>query len=1090
MEKEDLKEKILSLFYGSNQISKEDIFTHFEMDKTFISNLLDELIHEGRIILDGNKLVLGRKIFISYARRDTLDLAQKLFNWLKIRGYSPFFDKDPKEGLSVGDPEWDATIEIKIIDSQLIILLLSPCSVRRKSFCRKEILYAQQQDVPLIPVFVSEVDPPITIITTQGIEAYKNPLELFEQVEYYINYVFTNGAMPYREKGKSWWEAFETIHFTEEIQQYKDSFIGREWLSEEIDTWVNTSKDKVLLLTADIGFGKSAFVTHFNYPYNVKGLHFCRSSVPETCNPNSWIKLLIKQLAIQFEPYAELIEFKKPNWNSPSESLFRTLVSDPLLACKNQIQIEDRWIFIIDGLDESISVFGPEFIDLIAVSAKRIPEWIRLIITSRPDTTIIEKLKIPGIHHIPLSSENELNCNDLHNFITREVDEISKIQEIQNKESIIKRVFDISAGNFLFASLTLDAISEINEKWRLSHHDLDELPVKIEGLYTLMFEKRFSKDYEYEENFGPIIDCLIAAQAPLPKNIIIKSSGLSYQKALNGLNALSQFLTKSKDQNKPSQRNGNNWKDNQKIRLFHKSFSDWLAKSREIQKGHHYLANSGYRDYIEDKEHLSEYWYAHLPTHLLECKMYKEVVCLLQDPVFFNYSWKLNEFDLKSIWVKIEKCSPYRLLDVYQPVLQNPDQYPKQFTLNIAKLVTDFGYSSEAIQLKRYLVEKYRKEQDIFNLIPILSELAYDLYTIGKIDEAWTLMLEHESLCERAQDKKNLQICYGRQGNLLHDQGRYDMAMEKYKKQEQICLETDDLYWLQKSYGNQGIVHLLKGDQFTAANSFKKQEDICRKIRHMVGLQTSIGNQGLIEYARGNFDSALTLFQEQQKICEDLGYLRGLYKSLGNQGNIFLIKREFKQASTLFEKEEQICSKINDVEGLQTAIGHLANLKSEMGFLDDALELYKKQEEICKNLHNCEWYQICLGRQAIVHREKGDMDTTLALLTRQEKYCREYGYSDSLQRCLGNIGITYAMKHEYEKALDYFFKQKEICKEKNYPIGLQQAIGHIAVIHHIQGNKDIARMLYREQEKICRDIHFEAGLKECLENQKKLEMEK
>jgi len=782
MEREDIKEKIVTLISVSDQITKEELLTQFEMDKNIISNSLDELIFEGRVVLDGNKLVLGKKIFISYARRDTLNLAQELFDWLKIRKYSPFFDKDPKDGIPVSEPHWDAKIEIKIIDSKLIILLLSPCSVRIKSFCRNEILFAQKKDVPIIPVIVSDVDLPITIITTQCIEAYKNPEGLFEQLEFYIDYVLKNGEMPYREKGIAWWEAFETIQFDEEIKQYGDLFIGREWLFKAIDEWVTTAKDKALLLTADPGFGKSALITHFQYNYNVKGLHLCRSSLPESCNPNSWLKSLIKHLAIQFEPYSVSIESKKPNWNTPTESLFRTLISDPLLICQNQIQTEDRWIFLIDGLDESFSVFGPEFVDLIAVSAKRIPDWIRLIITSRPDDTILEKLNIPGIHHIHLLSENTENCQDLQQFIEKKVDEISKVQIIENKESLIKRISDLSAGNFLFASVVMDALSEKNDKWRISHHELEGLPVKIEGLYRLMFEKRFLENEKYEENIGPIIDCIIAAQGSIPKNILVKSSGLDYQKALHTLNALSQFLTTSQDQSKAFKGKNTPTGDNKKIRLFHKSFSDWLSKKRDSKKGHYYLANAGYRDYTEDKEHLSEYWHAHLPTHLLECKMFKELVCLFQDPIFFNYSWNLNEFDIKRDWVKIEKFSSYRLIDVYHPVLQNPDHFPKQFTLNIAKLITDFGYTNEAIQLKRFLVNKYRKEQEIFNLIPILSELAYDLYTAGKIDEAWTLMLEHESLCERAHDKKNLQICYGRQGNLLHDQGCYDTAMEKYKK--------------------------------------------------------------------------------------------------------------------------------------------------------------------------------------------------------------------------------------------------------------------------------------------------------------------
>lgn len=1028
-----------------------------------------------------------KKIFISYARRDSTKLAKELFNWLSGKGFHPFFDKDPEKGIPVGDPHWDAKIEIKIIESQLIIILLTPCSVRMKSFCRKEILFAQRKDVPIIPVTISDVDVPITIITTQCIEAFKNPTAVFEQLEFYIDYVIKNGTMPYRETGNSWWEAFETINFDEEIKGH-DEFVGRDWLFEIIEKWVNTSKDKVLLLTADPGFGKSALVTHSEYIYNVKGVHFCISSKPESCHPNSWLKFLIKQLAIQFEPYKESIEPKKPNWNLSSESLFRTLISDPLLVCRNQIQIDDYWIFVIDGLDESFSLLGTEFVDLIAVSAKRIPEWVRLIVTSRSDTDIIRKLCVPGISHIPINSENENNFKDIRFFIEKKVEDISKVQIIENKQKLVNKIFEVSAGNFLLASVILDAMLESNHEWRLTHQDLESLTQKIDGLYELMFEKRFSKKSNFKLHIGPLIDCLIAAQAPIPKNILLDASGLDYKNASYSLNALSQFLIFTKNQNYDKNKKQSDFKDfNYTVRIFHKSFTDWLAKSRGVQKGHYYLAKTGYRQYTKQEENFSRYWYAYLPYHLLQSKMYDETIQIYQDPTFFNNSWNLNEFSIKSNWVKIEKNSHHKLIEVYQSVLQNPFQYPKEYILNIAKLISDLGYSSEAIRLKEYIVSKYQKEHDKINLIPIMGELAYDLYLTGEIDQAWKLMIEQESLCKELHDTKNLQICFGRQGNILHDRGMYEEAIKKYKEQERICLQSKDTYWLQKSYGNQGIIHLLKGDLLSASEYFKRQEDICRKIRHMAGLQTSIGNQGIIEYTRGNFDSALNLFQEQQAICEDIGYLRGLHKSLGNQGNIYQIQRKYNKALALFEKEEQICTQINDIEGLQVSIGHLANLKSEIGNLDDALELYKKQENFCKKLHNCEWYQICLGRQAVVHREKGELDIALSLFERQEKYCKKYEYSESLQKCLGNIGIIFAMKQEYEDAIKYFTKQKEICIEKNYPIGLQQAIGNIAITHYIQGKKDLAKELFHEQEKICRDISYEIGLNECLKNLKKLE---
>jgi tetratricopeptide (TPR) repeat protein len=1118
MDSDEVKKNILLAFYDAKKIPVSDLINQLNFDEKIFNESLQELINEGYLKkIDGELYKCGdfknienfvsaedlakkgtnsevnnekqfeninNNIFISYARRDTTGLAKNLFEWLQKRGYHPFFDRDPEKGIPVGEPYWDAKIEISIINSKLLIVLLSPCSVRKKSFCRKEIIFAQCKDIPIIPIIVSEVDIPITIITTQCIEAYKNPDEIFELLQACIDQVIKNGTLPIRENGNIWWESSDTLNFEEEIKQYGSSFVGRDWLLESIDSWISKSKDRVLLLSADPGFGKSALATHFQYYFNVKGLHYCRSSLPASCNPVSWIKFLIKQLAIQFEPFKEQIRQKKPNWSMPPESLFRTLISNPLQECRDQINIDDQWIFVIDGLDESSSIFGPEFIDFIAASAKRVPDWIRLIITSRPDEEIIEKLDIEGVTQWKLVSDDENNFRDVQQFIEKKVEKLSAIQKIENKNLLVQKVTDLSAGNFQFAKVTLDAMSDPNPEWQITYEDLEFLPPKLEGLYKIMFEKRFPKKEIFEQNMIPVIDCLIAAQEPIPKRILLKSSGLDHGQAIKSFSALSQFLILSREtRNRKSidSRDGN-----YKVRLFHKSVADWLSKKGDVSHGNYQLATTGYSEYKEQDGNLSLYWVAHLPFHLLKSKMYDQLVTLFLDPVFFNKSWDLNEFYCKSIWNKLEKTSNYKLIEVYRPVLQNPDQYPDEFIFKIAQLITDFGYSNDAIILKKYLVEKYRKEKNLPSLIPIIGELAYDVYTSGSPGEAMELLLEQEALCRSMNDNKNLQICLGRQGNILHDTGFYEMAMEKYKLQEKICLMLNDFYWLQKSYGNQGIIYQLKGNLAIAMDLIKKQEDICRKIHHMGGLQTSLGNQGTIEYIKGNFESALKLFQEQQVICEDIGYLRGLHKSLGNQGLVYQISRNYNLAMKLFEREEKICLDINDAEGLQISIGRRANLLSEIGNLDEALELYKKQEEICKKIRNCEWYQICLGRQAVIHREKMQYDTALQLFQKQETYCRKYGYCDSLQKCLGNIGILYAERELFEEALRNFNEQKEICADKGYHIGLQQALGNIAVVYHIKGDKESARKYYQEQEKVCREFNYGKGLQECLENQKKL----
>jgi hypothetical protein len=125
----------------------------------------------------------------------------------------------------------------------------------------------------------------------------------------------------------------------------------------------------------------------------------CSRSNIEFCKPAAWLSGLIYQLAAQFPEYRSEIErFQPPNWGDPPESLFRTLVADPLCASRaRSAGAGEPWVFAIDGLDESVAAAGPALADLIAGSAERIPDWLRLIVTSRPDRELSARFRTDGV---------------------------------------------------------------------------------------------------------------------------------------------------------------------------------------------------------------------------------------------------------------------------------------------------------------------------------------------------------------------------------------------------------------------------------------------------------------------------------------------------------------------------------------------------------------------------------------------------------------------------------------------------------------------------------------------------------------------
>lgn len=97
----------------------------------------------------------------------------------------------------------------------------------------------------------------------------------------------------------------------------------------------------------------------------------CSRSNIESCKPAAWLSGLIYQLAAQFPEYrSEMERFQPPNWGDPPESLFRTLVADPLRASRaRSAGAGEPWVFAIDGLDESVAAAGPALADLIAGSS-------------------------------------------------------------------------------------------------------------------------------------------------------------------------------------------------------------------------------------------------------------------------------------------------------------------------------------------------------------------------------------------------------------------------------------------------------------------------------------------------------------------------------------------------------------------------------------------------------------------------------------------------------------------------------------------------------------------------------------------------
>ncbi len=566
------------------------------------------------------------RIFISYGRNDATAFAGQLAKWLRQQNHEPWLDVE--NGIPVGAP-FDLRIEMGITDSDALIAVLSPWSLRPEGFCRNEILFAQSYKKLIIPVRIADVTPPIQVVSLNYIDAATDPDTAFKELPAAIDQVAAGKGMGFRDWGsarpsKVWWADLQQRYFEEELARHGGSFTGREWLFEQVQEWVEAPGSRLLLVTAEPGFGKSAAAAQMSVRLNVRGVHFCSRSIIESCRPDSWLRGLVYQLAAQFSAYREVMEALpvSPDWADPPESLFRTLVADPLRKIRDRLQVDQPWTFIVDGLDESVAEIGFGLADLLADSAARVPDFLRIVVTSRPDRSILARFEVDGIQCRHLDAGGEPNRRDVSAYIKRRLDGLYESGRVPRQAGTTSKLAELADGNFLFARLTLDALGEGDPWTRMDLDDLGALPRKLGGLYHAMFRKRFKDRVAYDSEVLPLLDCLVAASGPLPDDFLRAASGMAPHPTKRGLTALSQFLGG----------------DAGGRRLFHQSLADWLTDpeasadfATSMEEGQNRLARQCWREFEAQPRHLSAYTLAHLPAHLIATHQWDKLETLLTD---------------------------------------------------------------------------------------------------------------------------------------------------------------------------------------------------------------------------------------------------------------------------------------------------------------------------------------------------------------------------------------------------------------------------------------------------------------------------
>ena len=327
------------------------------------------------------------------------------------------------------------------------------------------------------------------------------------------------------------------------------------------------------------------------------GYHFCKYSDKATQDPGRFVRNLVDLIARRIPEYGMLIHSSSfiPGVLQTSclrdpYDCFEQAIAIPLRQVKNERQY---YFIIIDALDEcSSDSVETSLVQFVKDTYNRLPKWVRLVMTSRNDSTVLSHfVGFPKVH---LSSSDARNLQDIEIFIASKLFEdtlfLERVKVMFGLSSsdevtyLTNKLLTQSEGNFLFAKLM---IQYGKDDWH-NQADLNKLPKTVGE----QCERYLRRAYGSREKIRPalaILEILVATFEPLTAKHIFEV--LRIQEKMDfeydfvyALKGLSHFVTYGEDNT---------------ITLFHQTFTEWLTSKDNLGSPYYVSKGRGHNRLVE-----------------------------------------------------------------------------------------------------------------------------------------------------------------------------------------------------------------------------------------------------------------------------------------------------------------------------------------------------------------------------------------------------------------------------------------------------------------------------------------------------------
>ena len=913
--------------------------------------------------------------------------------------------------------DWRELITGGIVESDRFVGFMSRKALRDPGVCRDELGIAVGSRYGII-----------SCVLLEGERTLNPPAEFTER-----QWIDLSDWKKKRDEGEAEFERFlndaadeligilrdpETLRFNHEVKKLKESLgisavdemtridellkfkmTGRGWLEDRINTWLNDKNgSRVMTLYADPGAGKSLFSAHFQFANpNVIAALACDSRSEEYSQTDKITDRLAYLIALRLPDYRRQLMHILTDKNTLTKTghdRFNTLIATPLSRVIDGER--SAKLIIIDGLDEAKSGALAEFI---RSYHDKLKPYIRILITARPERMLRRQLA-PSAEfsctELNLDDYAEMNDADIRQYYEENLEDLLK--DRPGCDVFMNRLVEASSGIFYYAFTILPQLRESLEKGE----PLESMtfPKGLNDLLLKTFLRKFGEPdasgsvEKYNAFVREPLSMVAASPYALPLKTLQKMQGWMNARLEDFLRPLETMLDLSGGF----------------IRLFHKSFTDWLNDSKASaafyapqEDGIRSLAAACFKAFEQGTDEMDEYELANASRLLRSAGMKKEYEQITDSSEYTSALKKLAkayaddrqheraaELYLEYARIFKEKCENSG----------DPDQAHEAVWGNIYAcdaLVDMLDYLAAevaaiaALKIAEKFAKKYPEDPNL------QRELCVSYERLGDIAEARNNYYAAEGYYAKALEigkrlakkypddpkmQRDLSISYNNLGDIAKARNDYNAAEGYYTKALEISEKLAEKYPedpqmqrdLSVSYNKLGGIAETRNDYKAVEGYYAKDLEISERLAEKYpedpqmqrDLSFSYNNLGDIAKARNDYKAAKRYYAKAlaireklaEKYPEDPQMQRDLSFSYNKLGGIAETRNDYKAAEGYYSKAleigERFAEKYPDDPGMQrdlsVSYNNLGDIAKARNDYNAAEGYYSKALEIGEKL--------------------------------------------------------------------------------------------------------------------------------------------